>query len=163
MDTRPEAVLRHATEDDVPAIIELVNLAFQVESAFKRTARTDEQEVTSRLKKGRFLLLEENGALRANLYVELRGAIGYLGMLAVVPSHQRQGLGARMMREGESLCRNAGCTEAEITVLDRRTELPPLYEKLGYRIAGTAPWAHGPGHFTVPCDLILMRKPLFQG
>jgi ribosomal protein S18 acetylase RimI-like enzyme len=163
MNTAVGASLRYATHDDMRAIIDLVNLAFQVESAFKRTPRTDDHEVMRRLEAGRFLLLEQSGKLLANLYMELRGHIGYLGMLAVAPSHQRLGLGARMMREGESLCREAGCTQAEITVLDRRTELPPMYEKLGYRVAGTAPWAHGPGHFAVPCDLIVMRKPLLQG
>ena len=65
-----------------------------------------------------------------------------------------------MMAAGEEFCREAGCSEAEITVLDRRTELPPLYEKLGYRIVGTAPYPHDHARLAVPCAMLVMRKPL---
>lgn len=154
--------LRFATERDIPAIVGLVNLAFTVENFFKRTERTDEQEVTKRVSRGRFLLLEQDGALIASLYIELRNPVGYLGMLAVAPSHQRRGLGRRMMAAGDEFCREAGCREVELTVINLRTELPPIYEKLGYRVVGTAPYSHDPARLRVPCSFLVMRKALGQ-
>ncbi len=155
-----EAGFRFASDGDAPAVAALVNQAFQVEKFFKVGERTDEAEVRAHLGSGRFLLLEDERGLAGCLYVELRGEHGYLGMLAVPPDRQRQGLGMRLMAAGEEFCREMGCRFADITVVDLRTELPPLYERRGYRVTGTAPFPAETMPVKLPCSFVTMSKPL---
>ncbi len=152
--------LRFATEADIPRLIELVNIAFQVEKFFKVGERTDEDEVRQYFKAGRFLILEDRDVMTGCVYIELRGDRGYIGMLSVSPQRQRQGIGSRLMAAGEEFCREMGCHSVDITVVDLRTELPPLYERFGYRVTGTAPFPMDTMPVKVPCMFITMSKPL---
>lgn len=152
--------LRFAVPTDTPALIALVNAAYQVEKFFKIGERTDEAEVASMMASGRFLLLEKAGTLEGCVYVELRGDRGYLGMLAVSPMHQRQGIGTRLIAAGEEFCREMGCRAMELTVVNLRTELPPLYERFGYRVTGTAPFPAETMPVKLPCSFVVMSKPL---
>lgn len=151
---------RFATEADAPAIIELVNAAYQVEKFFKVGERTDAAEIAALLKTGRFLLLEHNGELIGSVYTELRGERGYLGMLAVSPAHQRQGIGSRLIAAAEEFCREMGCREMELTAVDVRPELPPLYERFGYRVTGSIPFPAETMPVKMPCSLTVMSKSL---
>ncbi len=155
--------VRFANEADAPAVAALVNQAFQVEKFFKVGERTDEAEVRAHLKSGRFLLLEAEGALAGCIYVELRGERSYLGMLAVAPDHQRQGIGTRLMTAGEEFCREMGARFVDLTVVDLRTELPPIYERYGYRVTGTAPFPAETMPVKLPCSFVTMSKPLMGG
>ncbi len=152
--------IRFANEADAAAVAALVNQAFQVEKFFKVGERTDEAEVRAHLDGGRFLLLEDEGVLAGCIYVELRGERGYLGMLAVAPDRQRQGIGTRLMTAGEEFCREMGARFADLTVVDLRTELPPLYERYGYRVTGTAPFPAETMPVKLPCSFVTMSKPL---
>ncbi len=151
---------RFATEADTPALVALVNAAYQVEKFFKVGERTDEAEVRAHLASGRFLLLEDAGELIGSIYVELRGERGYIGMLAVSPARQRGGVGTRLMAAAEEFCREMGCREMELTVVDKRTELPPLYERFGYRVTGSAPFPSEQMPVKMPCSFVVMSKPL---
>ncbi len=152
--------LRFAIPADTPALIALVNAAYQVEKFFKVGERTDENEVAALLASGRFLLLEQADTLLGCVYVELRGERGYLGMLAVSPHHQKQGIGTRLIAAAEEFCRELGCRIMELTVVDLRTELPPLYERFGYRVTGTAPFPADTMPVKLPCSFVVMQKPL---
>ena len=154
--------LRFATELDIPALIPLVNAAYQVEKFFKVGERTDEAELRELLKKGRFLLLEEGTKLIGCVYVEQRGDRGYFGMLAVSPDRQKQGIGTRLIAAAEEFFREQGCRAVELTVVDKRTELPPLYERFGYRVTGTAPFPADIMPVKMPCSFVVMSKPLGQ-
>ena len=152
--------VREAADDDVAAIVELVNLAYRVEDFFKTGDRTDAGEIGAHLAKGRFLLVEsEPGLLAGCVYVETDGRRGYFGMLSTHPGHQRLGLGRFLVNAAEETCRSAGCTEMDLTVVNLREELPPWYERLGYCVTGTEPF---PSHerVTRPCHFIVMSKPL---
>ena len=155
--------LRFAVEADLDAITALVNAAFQSEKFFKIGERTDEREVRKCLRDGRFLLQEDDIGLGGCVYIELRGNRGYIGMLSVAPGRQRQGIGSHMMAAGEEFCREMGCHAIDITVVDLRTELPPLYERFGYRITGTAPFPMDEMPVRIPCMFITMSKPLGTG
>ncbi len=152
--------LRFATPADTPALIALVNAAYQVEKFFKIGERTDEAEVSALLASGQFLLLEQANTLQGCVYVELRGERGYLGMLAVSPARQKAGIGTRLIAAAEEFCREMGCRTMELTVVDLRTELPPLYERFGYRVAGTAPFPADTMPVKLPCSFLVMQKPL---
>ena len=152
--------MRFATEADVPRIVSLVNEAFQVEKFFKIGERTDEAEIRAHLESGRFLLLEDGGVLTGTVYVEVRGDRGYFGMLSVAAGRQRQGIGTRLMAAAEEFCREQGCRQMDLSVVDLREELPPLYERFGYRVSGTAPFPAEQMPVRMPCSFILMSKPL---
>jgi ribosomal protein S18 acetylase RimI-like enzyme len=152
---------RRAHSGDVKAIVDLVNRAFVVErSLFEdENDRTNESDVRDRLARGAFLLGEQGGVLMASVYVEIRGARGYVGMLAVHPDAQGGGRGRALMAAAEDYCRRAGCTAVDLSVIDQRRELPAFYRRLGYLEHGTAPYAEAE-RMRVPCRLILMTKLL---
>ena len=77
------------------------------------------------MKHGRFLVLPDGEALAGSVYVEMHGTVGYFGLLSIDPARQKQGPGARLIRIAEGACRDAGCAEIELEVVNLRTELPP--------------------------------------
>jgi GNAT superfamily N-acetyltransferase len=156
------AEFRFAEAGDVAMLVALINAAFQVEKFFKIGERTDIAEIEHYLETGRFLLLEDGRELLGSVYVEARGERGYLGMLSVAPERQRQGIGTRLMAAAEEFCREQGCRHMDITVVDVRTELPPLYEKYGYKVTGTAPFPAEQMPVRMPCSFVIMSKPLME-
>ncbi len=151
---------RFATEADLPALIPFINEAYQVEKFFKVGERTHAGELAELYQSGRFLLLEEGPMLLGSVYVEIRGEVGYLGMLAIAPNRQRAGLGGRMIAAAEEFCREMRCRVMELTTVDLRTELPPLYAKFGYRVTGTAPFPADAMPVKIPCSFVVMQKQL---
>ena len=117
--------VRVATSADVDAIVRIVNAAFEVEAFFKRGARTDADDVRARMAKGEFLLVDgPDGVPAATVYMSLTLDKGYLGMLAVDPGRQGQGLGRLLTDAVEARCRAAGYRLVEIHVVNLRQELP---------------------------------------
>ncbi len=152
--------VRTATLNDIPAIIPIVNAAFAVETFFEGT-RTDEARMAELMKKGIFLVAEEEQSIAASIYVELRGERSYFGMLAVDPSQQGKGLARLMIEAAEDYGRRHGCRVMEITVLSLRPELPPLYRKFGYRETGTEEFRPTRAlKDDAACHAILMSKDL---
>ena len=154
--------LRKASASDCAAMVSLINSAFAIEK-FLDGERTNEGELKQRMQKGEFLLAyNEAGRLVASVYVEVRGARGYFGMLAVDPSQQRSGLGRKMVEASEEYCRSKGCSAMDLTVLSLRTELPPLYRKLGYTESGVEEFRPGRPfkRGVAECHCIVMSKVL---
>ena len=152
-------IYRTADRSDVEALVPLINLAFEVEAEFFTTQRIDLTEALAHFDKGRFLLAESDGKIAGCNYVELRGPIGYFGLLSVDPEHQGRGLGKILIEQAEDFCREAGCTRMQIRVLNHRTELPPFYEKLGYHVARIEEVEQVPSAL-LPYNFILMEKKL---
>jgi len=153
--------IRLAAAPDRLHLIPLINSAFSVET-FLQGPRTDEERLTAAMEKGTILVAEDaEGHLLASIYTELRGNLGYAGMLAVDPAHQRSGLGWRMMEAAEERFRTHGCNAVEISVLSLRPELLPLYRRFGFVETGIEdfhyPHPLAPG---LECHCIVMRKPL---
>jgi GNAT superfamily N-acetyltransferase len=150
-----------ASDADAAAIASVTNAAFAVET-FLEGLRTDERRVAEMMRLGNFLVALGRGEqIIASVYVELRGARGYFGMLAVDPMFQGKGIGARMVRAAEDYCRERGCKVMDITVLSLRPELLPFYHRLGYAESGTEEFL--PSHPLkegASCHSILMSKNL---
>lgn len=155
----PELKTRFATDADAEAISTLVNAAFKVERFFVDRDRVDPDKVREMLRIGKYLLAEENGALIACVYVELRGQGAYFGLLGVAPSRQGQGYGRKMVEEAEDYAHAAGCEFMDLRIVNLRTELPPFYRRLGYVETGTEPFA-ADAKPSRPCHFIKMSKPL---
>lgn len=157
----PTLHFRIATSKDRLSLVDLINSAFAVET-FLDATRTDESRLAAMMEKGRILVAEDDaGNLLASVYVELRGARGYLGMLAVDPARQRSGLGRRLVEAAEDRLRKLGCEAVDITVLSLRPELLPIYERLGYVETGTEEFHPSrPLRPGVECHCIVMSKLL---
>jgi sugar-phosphatase len=153
--------MRRASANDLAAMVQLINSAFSVEK-FIEGERTNKNELSERMRKGEFLLAcDESGKLVASVYVEVRGARGYFGMLAVDPTRQGNGLGRKMVEAAEEYCRGKGCTAMDLTVLSLRPELPPLYHKLGYVESGVEEFRPSrPLKGSLECHCIVMSKAL---
>jgi len=151
-------VIRSAAISDAPAIAALVNVAFVMEREFIDRDRTTADEIAQMLGIGAFLVVDGAEGLAASVYVEPRGARLYLGMLAVAPSHQKQGLGREMMSAAERFSLDHGCRTIDIRIVNRRTELPPFYRRLGFLDAGIE--AFEDPQLTKPCHFIRMSKVL---
>lgn len=152
--------IRIATETDFDAVMRLINAAFAVERFFKVRDRLHRPELEEYFAKGSFLLSEENGSLTGCVFVERNGEHAYLGLLSVDPSLQRQGVGRRLVAAAEEFAREMGAHSMDLTVVNIRTELLVIYEKLGYRAIGTEPFPPTQLPTTQPCHLIRMRKEL---
>lgn len=158
-------IVRPATPGDVPAIVRLINTAFQVEQFFVTGVRTTEEECAQYLAtEDTAILVAESanasgGPIVGTVVVRIQGTCGYFGMLSIAPDRQGQGFGRRLIDAVEDRARQGGCTTMEIRVVDLRRELPPLYEALGYRITGTAPFSE-PDKLLQPAHFIIMSKLL---
>jgi predicted N-acetyltransferase YhbS len=150
-----------ATGADSPRLISLINSAFSIETFCEGTL-TDDVRLAAMMNKGKILVAQtSSGRIVACVYTEVRGARGYLGQLAVDPAHQRAGLGRFIVEAAENHLRRQGCDAVDITVLNLRPELPPIYRRYGFIETGTEEF-----HPSVPlkpgveCHCIVMSKKL---
>jgi predicted N-acetyltransferase YhbS len=150
-----------ATEADVPRLVSIINEAFSVET-FLEGARTDHERLSAMLTAADVLVAEDGaGKPLGCVYLEVRGVRGYLGMLAVDPSHQRTGLGRAIMLAAEQHLRGQGCKFVDICVLSKRAELRPIYRRFGYVEDGLEEFhPMQPLKPGVSCHAILMSKAL---
>ena len=151
--------LREATLDDADNLAALINAAYRVEDFFKIGERTDVDGVRSEMHRGRFLILDDDHGLAGCVYVEVKGELGYFGLLSVDPARQGQGIGTTLMRAAEEFCRGAGCRTMEILVVNLRTELLPYYRRHGYVETGVRPFP-GDERTKRPCHFVVLRKSL---
>ena len=150
---------RVATAGDIPLLTRIINAAYVVERFFKAGDRIAADGVLALLRKGTFLLLEDNATPVGSVYVELRGDRGYIGLLAVDPACQGSGLGHALMNAAEDYCLGNGARHADLRVVNLREELPPFYRHLGYVECGIEPFSE-PTEATRPCHFVLMTKSL---
>jgi len=130
----PQSSLRFrlAEAADFPRLIALVNAAYSIETFLEGT-RTDEERLAAMMQKGGILVAEDGtGEMLGCVYAEVRGRRGYLGQLAVDPTHQGRGLARIIVEAAEDRLRAEGCEAVDITVLNLRPELPPIYRRFGY-------------------------------
>jgi GNAT superfamily N-acetyltransferase len=146
---------------DAEEIARLVNQAFRSEGFFIDEDRTSPAKVRDLLQQGKFLLAREDDALAGCVYAEIRGQRGYFGLLAVVPTKQRSGLGSRLMNAAEQYCREAGCDFMDLTIGNLRKELPDFYRRRGYTENGTEPFPSA-AQAKMPCHLVRMSKRLVR-
>ena len=142
-------------------MVPLINAAFAIETFFEGT-RTDDPRLADMMNQGEFLLAEDAaGQVVASVYLERRGSRAYLGMLAVEPAHQGEGLARMLVGAAEEHCRKLGCVALDLTVLSLRPDLPPFYRKLGYAQIGTEEFKPSrPLKAGMQCHCIVMSKEL---
>jgi predicted N-acetyltransferase YhbS len=155
-----EITIREATELDIPALVPLVNRAFEIEKYFSGGDRTDADEMRRLMQEGTYLIgADEQGPL-ACVYVKINGAAGYFGMLAVDPVRQKSRQGAKLIAAAEEFARKRKCTVMEITVVNLQQHLFPYYRKLGYMDVGPEGRRPTKREPLIDYHLVRMRKPL---
>ena len=138
----------------------LINDAFKVEAFFKIGDRTSADEVLRLMNPGEFLVLEAPpGTIAGSVYLKFTGDRGYFGMLSIDPFRQGEGLGRRLIDAVEARCRDRGCRDIDIHIVNLREDLPAFYRRLGYVETGTLPFTDT-DRSTRPCHFIVMTKHL---
>ena len=161
--TRAEPTFRDAVEDDVPALVRLVESAYRgdasragwtTEADILQGQRTDAEGVRQVLAapSGKVLVAERDGRVVACCQLEHRGTHAYFGMFAVSPALQGAGLGKVIIAEAERQARETwGATEMHMTVISVRDDLIAWYERRGYRRTGRmTPFPYGDERFGIP-------------
>lgn len=65
------------------------------------------------------------------------GGLAYLGLLCIEPTRQGEHLGRSLMAAADDHARDPfGCSQFEMTVIDKRTELIAYYQRRGWRLTG---------------------------
>jgi ribosomal protein S18 acetylase RimI-like enzyme len=173
---------RRARSEDVAAIVALVESAYRgdesrrgwtTEADLLDGQRTDPDEVSALVvgPHTRVLLAEEDPSGELLACVMLReepdaADVAYLGMFAVRPGLQGQGVGRALLEEAERVTREDLHRRAvRMTVLVQRGELIAWYERRGYQRTGARePFPYGDPRFGLPrtSDLVfeVLRKSL---
>jgi GNAT superfamily N-acetyltransferase len=147
---------------DIPEIVRVINRAYVVEQFCLLGDRTNAADVTSHLRTGRFLVIEDPqrpGILRALAYLSIEADRGYLGTLSVDPAFQGAGLARELVAAAEDHCRREDCRFLDISVVNLRRELFPFYMKLDFAPTAILPFPR-PEKILRPLHLIQMTKAL---
>jgi len=143
--------VREAALADAPALLRIINAAYLVEREFVEGNRLSDADLREHFGRGTFLLAEGDEAVGCVFLRSTTPGRMYLGLLAVDPAAQGQGIGRLLMAAAVRHCRQAGCRAIDILIVSLRTELPPFYRSLGFVEDGTAPFEDPrlfkPAHF----------------
>jgi len=154
---------RHATPDDVPALIALVTSAYRgdasragwtTEADILDGQRIDAEGILGELARPRSVILiaEQAGQPLACCHIADEDGHGYFGMFAVSPSAQGSGVGKQVMQQAEHhVLEQWQLPLMRMTVIDCRDELIAFYERRGYARTGIKkPFPYGDERFGIP-------------
>jgi ribosomal protein S18 acetylase RimI-like enzyme len=139
---------RPATHSDASAIASLVNQAYRGESSrlgwtteadLLSGLRTETAEITRliALENTLFLLCLADNALVASVCLEKSSNSAHLGMFAVNPQQQAQGIGKQLLAFAENTAVSTWrVARMEMVVITQRHELIAFYERRGYQRTG---------------------------
>ncbi|WP_052065427.1 GNAT family acetyltransferase [Thalassospira australica] len=122
---------RTATLDDIPALTKLWQ-----ETGLYRPYNPPEWDVKFALNAAEATLLvwEDNSDnIMGSVMVGHDGHRGWIYYLAVMPSHQKSGLGRTLMEIGENWLRDQGVWRMQLMVRSENRATQDFYRHLGYR------------------------------
>ncbi|WP_022824988.1 GNAT family N-acetyltransferase [Hymenobacter norwichensis] len=167
---------KHATADDIPVLVALVNSAYRGEASTQGWTteahlldgqRTDAAALLDLLAAPKATILQcaaPTGQLLGSVYLhpEPDGVL-YMGMLSVAPKQQGQGIGKYLLEAAEAYAHQNACSRIRITVISVRTELLAWYERHGYRRTGATEAFPTDTRFGIPrqpLELLVLEKQL---
>ena len=163
-------VITAASPSDIPPLKALLEAAYRGDSARQgwnhEADILDDERVAPGELEGlladpavTILTARDNGALIGCVAVTRKdAALGYLGMLCVLPTLQSAGLGRRLLDAAEDHARALGLAAMEMTVIDSRDALIAWYERRGY--ARTGEMRPFPVLRDPPITFAVLEKPL---
>ena len=145
---------RMATAADVPALVDLIDVAFRSPDAgwTSEAAIFDGSRINFDIAAAavndpasQMLLAERNGSLAACCQLETIDDYIYFGLFAVHPSLQGGGVGKEVLAEAERLAREEWrVAQMRMTVLTARADLIAWYVRRGYvRTGKLTPYSYG--------------------
>lgn len=174
--TPSKVFIEQAGPQDAAAICNLLNRSYRGETSRKGwtteadliggEVRTDTEEVSGLLTRPESVFLIHRDAdhiLDACVHLQHRGQKAYLGMFAVEPVRQNQGLGKALLREAEGWANGRGCQAIFMYVISARLELITWYRRYGYKENGERvpfPEDGRSGHHLQPLEFIILEKKL---
>lgn len=143
-----DPAFRIATAEDVEALVSLINAAYRGESS--RQGWTTEADLLDGLRTDRDMLLkilaaadsvivlyETGQQLLGSVHLQREGSKASLGMLAVKPDLQGQGIGTSLLMAAETHAASIWpIHRMAIRVIDCRAELLAFYQRRNYRLTG---------------------------
>lgn len=136
--TAPHALLRRAGPDDatgVAALLEALGYPCSREDAARRI------DALSADARQQLLVADWHGELLGLVaidllyYLPLGATTCRITALSVSPDARRQGMGRRLLREAETLAREAGAARIELTTARHREQAHAFYRACGYEEA----------------------------
>jgi ribosomal protein S18 acetylase RimI-like enzyme len=137
-----------ANKDDAEQITSLINSAYRGELSRKGWtteadlldgSRTDIDEILSLIAddNSMFILCKQNSELQASVHLHNTDDGVHIGMLAVNPLLQGQGIGKALLQAAEITAQQTWSTNRFVmSVISCRQELIAFYERRGYRRTG---------------------------
>ncbi|MBM4109777.1 MAG: GNAT family N-acetyltransferase [Phycisphaerae bacterium] len=141
-------VFRDACPEDVACVVALVERAYRgevsragwtTEADLLDGQRTDAREIGELVhgQDSRVRLAFLDGELVACVRIDRGSGYGYIGMVSVEPTRQRDGLGRQLLAEAERVIQeDLGLNRARMTVIGQRVELIAWYARRGYQPTG---------------------------
>ena len=168
-----------AADDDVPAIVALMNRAYRgtgaagwsTQEPYLNGDRITEEVLRADLATNpRASLLKwedpEGGPLLGCVWIEpLNDDVWYLGSSATDPRRQNSGLGRTLLMGAEQWAAERGCKRIRMHVVNVRNALIAWYVRRGYRKTGeTEPFPYGDDRFGAPLrgdlSFVVLEKDL---
>lgn len=163
-----------ANSGDVPELVTLINNAYRggetsllgwtSEAHLMDGMRIDKKTLTGYFDQPDTTILkytDEDGQIKACVYLQEQPEKLYLGMLTVSPALQAQGVGRRLLATAEQYAKQANKQIVTMTVINSRRELINWYERRGYKFTGELLPFHGDEKFGKPktfLQLAVMEK-----
>lgn len=135
---------RNATSHDVAAVLNIVNLAYRTEGGWTTESHLvvgdrlveDDCLLALQQKNQRIILAEKNNKVVGCIEIKMEGTQAYLGMLAVLPNQQNEGIASQLLAHAETLAKEElKAIQSVMFVLDVRSELLQYYYRKGYQRA----------------------------
>jgi ribosomal protein S18 acetylase RimI-like enzyme len=128
-----QITLRRATPGDIPALVDLVNVAYRASegSVFPTSTRTDRTDALANL--DGIVLAEFGGRIAGVIQIDLSGDAAHFGMLATDITLQGRGVASALIEHAEAQARAAGRAKMRIEVV-RGGGKASLYHRRGYVI-----------------------------
>lgn len=152
-----------ATIQDVSRVVALVERAYRGEASragwtteadLLDGQRTDDREIRELVQglTSRIRMALVDGVLVACVRIDQGSGYGYIGMVSVEPTRQRDGLGRQLLAEAERVIReDLALDRARMTVIGQRAELIAWYGRRGYQPTGERePFPYGEARNGLP-------------
>jgi ribosomal protein S18 acetylase RimI-like enzyme len=147
--------IRETNETDIGVLVALIRSSFRdvaekfnltVENCPKSPAFYTKEQLEEDLKKGlRYYILENDGQPCGCVVLERAGPdFCYLGRLAVLPEHRRNGYGKELINHIFEQAKKTGAKRVEIGLISKDRKLKNWYKKLGFINKGTKKFDHLP-------------------
>jgi ribosomal protein S18 acetylase RimI-like enzyme len=121
--------LRRARRRDRPGALHVDAAAFSSFWRFDERGLLDARAATP---SSRFRVVIEDEAVVGYAVTGRAGTIGYLQRLAVLPGHQRRGMGRALVVDGLLWAHRRGATSVLVNTQESNTGAVDLYERLGF-------------------------------